>query len=166
MASLSHSTLLLLSSLSTSSSSSIHCFCSSTSSQSLRSKFQLSSLPPFLSKSRPKKKATRPEGFLTIINPILLFNGVSSSTFNFDAQTLLATVSVLSAIALSLFLGIKGDPVPCERCGSWGNDLSISQLQIVGHFLLSNVVQILQHSAPNIYGRILREKKTQEGKEI
>ncbi|XP_028791941.1 uncharacterized protein LOC114747764 [Neltuma alba] len=109
MASLSHSTLLPVSSLTTSSSSSssFHCSCSSPSSQSLRSKFRLSSLPRFLSKGRPKKKPTPPDGLLMIINPILLFNGVSSSAFNFDTQTLLATVSVLAAIALSLFLGFK-----------------------------------------------------------
>ncbi|XP_028806122.1 uncharacterized protein LOC114760968 [Neltuma alba] len=123
MASLSHPTLLPLSSLtasSSSSSSSFHCSCSSPSSQSLCSKFRLSSLPRFLSKGRPKKQPTRPDGLLMLINPILLFNGVSSSTFNFDTQTLLATVSVLAAIALSLFLGFKGDPVPCERCGGNG----------------------------------------------
>ncbi|KAI9116790.1 hypothetical protein K1719_012156 [Acacia pycnantha] len=125
MASLSHSTLLLpLSSLTTSSSSSSSssflCSCSSTSSQSLRSKFQFSSLPGFLSKGRPKKKATHPERLLMIFNPILLFNGASSFTFNFDTQTLLVTVSVLAAIALSLILGFKGDPVPCERCGGNG----------------------------------------------
>ncbi|CAB4313553.1 unnamed protein product [Prunus armeniaca] len=39
-----------------------------------------------------------------------------------DTQTFLATISVLAAIALSLFLGLKGDPLPCERCA--GNELS------------------------------------------
>eukprot|EP00257_Ricinus_communis_P020632 XP_015579904.1 probable carboxylesterase 15 isoform X1 [Ricinus communis] len=33
-----------------------------------------------------------------------------------DTQTALATISVVAAIALSLFLGLKGDPVPCDRC--------------------------------------------------
>ncbi|RRT34901.1 hypothetical protein B296_00039159 [Ensete ventricosum] len=57
-----------------------------------------------------------------------------------DTQTLIVTASVLAAVALSLFLGLKvtplpyalftsekipiskrgGDPVPCERCG--GNE--------------------------------------------
>ncbi|KAL3628898.1 hypothetical protein CASFOL_027944 [Castilleja foliolosa] len=37
-----------------------------------------------------------------------------------DTQTFLVTVSVLVAIGLSLFLGLKGDPVPCERCAGNG----------------------------------------------
>ncbi|KAI3988545.1 hypothetical protein MKX01_026359 [Papaver californicum] len=37
-----------------------------------------------------------------------------------DTQTFLATVSVLVAISLSLFLGLKGDPVPCEKCAGNG----------------------------------------------
>ncbi|XP_054818342.1 LOW QUALITY PROTEIN: protein BUNDLE SHEATH DEFECTIVE 2, chloroplastic [Prosopis cineraria] len=122
MASLSHSTLPLssLTTPSSSASSSFLCSCSSTSAQFLLSKSQWSSLPRFLCKSRPKKKATDHERLLMIVNPILLFNGVSSSSINFDTQTLLVTVSVLVAIALSLVLGLKGDPVPCERCGGNG----------------------------------------------
>ncbi|KAK6163667.1 hypothetical protein DH2020_000531 [Rehmannia glutinosa] len=50
--------------------------------------------------------------------PILLFTGIDSPTV--DTQTFLVTVSVLVAIALSLFLGLKGDPVPCERCAGNG----------------------------------------------
>lgn len=37
-----------------------------------------------------------------------------------DTQTFLATISVLTAITLSLFLGLKGDPVPCDRCAGNG----------------------------------------------
>ncbi|XP_021720603.1 uncharacterized protein LOC110688198 [Chenopodium quinoa] len=37
-----------------------------------------------------------------------------------DTQTFLVTVSVLLAITLSLFLGLKGDPVPCDRCAGNG----------------------------------------------
>ncbi|CAL9098717.1 unnamed protein product [Musa textilis] len=37
-----------------------------------------------------------------------------------DTQTLIVTATVLAAVALSLFLGLKGDPVPCERCGGNG----------------------------------------------
>ncbi|XP_073107859.1 uncharacterized protein [Elaeis guineensis] len=37
-----------------------------------------------------------------------------------DTQTLLVTATVLAAISLSLFLGLKGDPVPCERCAGNG----------------------------------------------
>ncbi|XP_074289711.1 uncharacterized protein LOC141614964 isoform X2 [Silene latifolia] len=54
---------------------------------------------------------------LIVIHPILLFNGIDRPV---DTQTLLATVSVLTAISISLFLGLKGDPVPCDRCA--GND--------------------------------------------
>ncbi|XP_020212229.1 uncharacterized protein LOC109796824 isoform X1 [Cajanus cajan] len=74
------------------------------------------SLPQFPSKLR--RKPTKPR-LLAIIDPILLFNGVAT-TFYFDTQTLIVTVSVLAAIALSLFLGLKGDPVPCERCAGNG----------------------------------------------
>ncbi|KAI3461225.1 hypothetical protein Pfo_017888 [Paulownia fortunei] len=51
-------------------------------------------------------------------HPILLFTGLDSPTV--DTQTFLVTVSVLVAIALSLVLGLKGDPVPCERCAGNG----------------------------------------------
>ncbi|XP_020255971.1 protein disulfide-isomerase LQY1, chloroplastic-like [Asparagus officinalis] len=37
-----------------------------------------------------------------------------------DTQTLIVTASVLTAVALSLFLGFKGDPVPCEKCAGNG----------------------------------------------
>ncbi|KAL3035475.1 hypothetical protein AAZX31_02G254600 [Glycine max] len=99
----------LSSSLTPSSKGSVHlCPCSSTRSRSL---------PQFPSKLR--RKATIKPRLLTIIDPLLLFNGVAT-TFYFDTQTLIVTVSVLAAIALSLFLGLKGDPVPCERCGGNG----------------------------------------------
>ncbi|KAM3398748.1 protein BUNDLE SHEATH DEFECTIVE 2, chloroplastic [Capsicum galapagoense] len=51
-------------------------------------------------------------------HPILLFVGFDSVPL--DTQTFLATFSVLTAIALSLFLGLKGDPVPCDRCAGNG----------------------------------------------
>ncbi|XP_020598057.1 uncharacterized protein LOC110037693 isoform X2 [Phalaenopsis equestris] len=41
-----------------------------------------------------------------------------------DTQTLIVSVSVIAAVALSLFLGLKGDPLPCNRCG--GNVLLIN----------------------------------------
>ncbi|PRQ32694.1 hypothetical protein RchiOBHm_Chr5g0049271 [Rosa chinensis] len=52
------------------------------------------------------------------VQPVLLL----TTGFNtpLDTQTFLATISVLAAIALSLFLGLKGDPVPCERCAGNG----------------------------------------------
>ncbi|TKY57038.1 hypothetical protein E2542_SST21484 [Spatholobus suberectus] len=109
MATLPYYTLHPLSSSFAPSSSSgfVHlCPCSSTCSRSL------SQFP-----SKPRRKA-KPR-LLMIIDPILLFKGVGT-TFYFDTQTLIVTVSVLSAIALSLFLGLKGDPVPCERCGGNG----------------------------------------------
>ncbi|KAJ3696135.1 hypothetical protein LUZ60_001512 [Juncus effusus] len=37
-----------------------------------------------------------------------------------DTQTLIVSGAVLAAISLSLFLGLKGDPVPCERCAGNG----------------------------------------------
>ncbi|XP_027332835.1 uncharacterized protein LOC113847767 isoform X2 [Abrus precatorius] len=112
MATLSYYTLIHPLSSSSSSSNLVHlCPCSSTSSHALpRPKFQFP--------SKRRRKATKPK-LLMIIDPILLFNGVGTTLY-FDTQTLLATVSVLAAIALSLFLGFKGDPVPCERCGGNG----------------------------------------------
>ncbi|XP_042436272.1 uncharacterized protein LOC122022370 isoform X2 [Zingiber officinale] len=37
-----------------------------------------------------------------------------------DTQTLIVTAATIAAVSLSLFLGLKGDPVPCERCGGNG----------------------------------------------
>ncbi|KAE8663823.1 putative carboxylesterase 15-like [Hibiscus syriacus] len=51
------------------------------------------------------------------LHPVLLFTGFDRPL---DTQTFLATISVLAAIALSLFLGLKGDPVPCDRCAGNG----------------------------------------------
>ncbi|KAF4381208.1 hypothetical protein F8388_012130 [Cannabis sativa] len=51
------------------------------------------------------------------VPPIFLFAGFETSI---DTQTFLATISVLVTIALSLSLGFKGDPVPCERCAGNG----------------------------------------------
>ncbi|QCE01484.1 hypothetical protein DEO72_LG7g2781 [Vigna unguiculata] len=111
MATLPYCTLHPLSSSSSLSPSStlVHlCSCSSTPSRSLLQ------FP-----SNLRRKATKKPRLLMIVHPILLFNGVAT-TFYFDTQTVIVTVSVLAAIALSLFLGLKGDPVPCERCGGNG----------------------------------------------
>ncbi|GKV35040.1 hypothetical protein SLE2022_003520 [Rubroshorea leprosula] len=51
------------------------------------------------------------------LHPVLLLTGLDRPL---DTQTFLATISVLAAIALSLFLGLKGDPVPCDRCAGNG----------------------------------------------
>ncbi|XP_043705229.1 uncharacterized protein LOC122655034 isoform X2 [Telopea speciosissima] len=48
-----------------------------------------------------------------LFHPILLLNGYERPV---DTQTFLTTVSVFAAIALSLFLGLKGDPVSCNKC--------------------------------------------------
>lgn len=37
-----------------------------------------------------------------------------------NLQTLLVTTSVLAAIFVSVYLGLKGDPVPCQRCSGNG----------------------------------------------
>lgn len=104
MAMLSYYTLHPLSSSST---SLLHLSpSSSTSSQSL---LRTSSPSPskfhFLSSKCRRRKPTKPK-LLMIINPFLLFNGFGSA-FYLDTQTLIVTVSVLAAIALSLFLGLK-----------------------------------------------------------
>ncbi|KAL9228636.1 hypothetical protein vseg_004191 [Gypsophila vaccaria] len=54
---------------------------------------------------------------LVVIHPLIIFAGIDRTL---DTQTLLVTVSVLAAIAVSLFLGLKGDPVPCDRCAGNG----------------------------------------------
>ncbi|XAR60226.1 Protein disulfide-isomerase [Bertholletia excelsa] len=51
------------------------------------------------------------------LHPFFLFAGFNGPP---DTQTFLVTISVLTAIALSLFLGLKGDPVPCDRCAGNG----------------------------------------------
>nr|XP_043610862.1 protein SPA, chloroplastic [Erigeron canadensis] len=55
-------------------------------------------------------------------DPILLLYTSGGGGFKppLDTQTFLATISVLVAISLSLFLGLKGDPVPCEKCAGNG----------------------------------------------
>ncbi|XP_058190523.1 protein SPA, chloroplastic [Rhododendron vialii] len=90
------------------------------------------SLPSFVASFIPVQLPTKPEiPFLSAfssfkilqppihipLQPILLFSGFDRPV---DTQTFLATISVLAAIALSLFLGLKGDPVPCERCAGNG----------------------------------------------
>ncbi|XP_010503066.1 PREDICTED: uncharacterized protein LOC104780262 isoform X2 [Camelina sativa] len=57
-----------------------------------------------------------------IIHPSLLFlsSGFDGGGGFIDTQTFIVTISLVVAIALSLFLGFKGDPVPCERCGGNG----------------------------------------------
>ncbi|KAG9144483.1 hypothetical protein Leryth_014519 [Lithospermum erythrorhizon] len=51
-------------------------------------------------------------------NPILMFSSVDAPPL--DTQTFIVTVSVLVAISLSLVLGLKGDPLPCDRCAGNG----------------------------------------------
>ncbi|CAJ1971158.1 unnamed protein product [Sphenostylis stenocarpa] len=108
MATLPYCTLHPLSSSLTPSNLVHFCPCSSKRSSSLLQ------FPSIL-----RHKVTQKPRLLMIVHPILLFNGVAT-TFYFDTQTVIVTVSVLAAIALSLFLGLKGDPVPCERCGGNG----------------------------------------------
>ncbi|KAL0417531.1 UNVERIFIED_CONTAM: hypothetical protein Sradi_1166600 [Sesamum radiatum] len=74
-------------------------------------------------------------------HPILLFTGIDSPAV--DTQTFLVTVSVLVAIALSLFLGLKGDPVPCERCAGNGTPLiSFRRIVYCAMQLLSQPINI------------------------
>ncbi|KAK7276544.1 hypothetical protein RIF29_17685 [Crotalaria pallida] len=121
MATLSYYTSLLSSSSSSSSSTTLHHLCPCSFSSSCHYLPQPSKLELHTKCRSRAKPPTKPRRVLMIIDPILVLNVVGSTTsFYFDTQTLLATVSVLAAIALSLFLGFKGDPVPCERCGGNG----------------------------------------------
>ncbi|KAJ8439360.1 hypothetical protein Cgig2_022497 [Carnegiea gigantea] len=101
-----------------------HCFCTFLNlnrpySLSSRTSFLHFSLSSSIEKSKSSKFCHYSSKFKLVHqnHPILLFAGFDRPT---DTQTLLATVSVLAAIALSLFLGLKGDPVPCERCAGNG----------------------------------------------
>ncbi|XP_065867431.1 protein BUNDLE SHEATH DEFECTIVE 2, chloroplastic isoform X1 [Euphorbia lathyris] len=71
--------------------------------------------PQFPSLSSHVEFLHRPTHLL--LHPLLLYSGFERPL---DTQTALATVSVFAAIALSLFLGLKGDPVPCDRCAGNG----------------------------------------------
>lgn len=46
--------------------------------------------------------------------------GSSSGMAGPDVQTLILGASVIAATSASLYFGLKGDPVPCERCGGNG----------------------------------------------
>ncbi|KAK9122986.1 hypothetical protein Sjap_012588 [Stephania japonica] len=71
--------------------------------------------PWFLTISASQFNSIEPK---LLFNPILMFSGLDRPV---DTQTFIVTISVLGAIALSLFLGLKGDPVPCDRCAGNGN---------------------------------------------
>ncbi|KAK1296182.1 hypothetical protein QJS10_CPB15g02183 [Acorus calamus] len=84
------------------------------------------SLPPHLS-NRPdplKLSILRPSSNHHHHHHLLSRRPVSAFLYALDGpldtQTVIATVSVVSAVALSLFLGLKGDPVPCDRCAGNG----------------------------------------------
>ncbi|GMN46957.1 hypothetical protein TIFTF001_016151 [Ficus carica] len=131
MATLSCYSLQPLSSLSSSSSS----LSSSTPTTSLSITHSLSSKPelPLLSRSSatiPRPKLGNSQPTRLFVYPVLLFSGFEASL---DTQTFLATISVLATIALSLFLGLKGDPVPCERCA--GNATSLTKRLLEAPFI-------------------------------
>ncbi|XP_078430856.1 thylakoid lumenal P17.1 protein [Wolffia australiana] len=46
--------------------------------------------------------------------------GGFATKFSLDTQTIIVSASVLAAVSLSLLLGLKGEPVPCDRCGGNG----------------------------------------------
>ncbi|XP_057508404.1 protein BUNDLE SHEATH DEFECTIVE 2, chloroplastic-like [Actinidia eriantha] len=111
MALLSHSSLRRFHSLSSPTPPTPLAHCSLRSLASLPTNPEIHILSPFssfLSFAQPTK---------LFLHPILLFAGFERPV---DTQTFLATASVLAAIALSLFWGFKGDPVPCERCAGNG----------------------------------------------
>lgn len=84
----------------------------------LTSHHNLISEIPVLSTSSISKISSQFHHPTILTNPILLFTRIDAPFV--DTQTFLVTVSVLVAISLSLFLGLKGDPVPCERCAGNG----------------------------------------------
>lgn len=78
-------------------------------------RFPTSPQLPLLYSSCASSSSVQPSNLL--LHPIFLFTSFDRPL---DTQTFLVTISVLVAIALSLFLGLKGDPVPCERCAGNG----------------------------------------------
>ncbi|XP_017696162.1 uncharacterized protein LOC103697451 isoform X3 [Phoenix dactylifera] len=75
----------------------------------------------FFSSSKPVTAPPRP-----LSHPAAFFYGEERPL---DTQTLLVTATVLAAVSLSLVLGLKGDPVPCERCA--GNDPCINVVRMI-----------------------------------
>ncbi|KAL5763628.1 hypothetical protein ACOSP7_015979 [Xanthoceras sorbifolium] len=106
-----HFHVLPLSSLSSSSSSTNNLL-----PQILTRKREIPLLSCCISKHK-KRVSYQPTITNLFLHPILLLSGFDRPL---DTQTLFATISVLVAIALSLFLGFKGDPVPCDRCAGNG----------------------------------------------
>ncbi|GMI94603.1 hypothetical protein like AT3G44020 [Hibiscus trionum] len=95
---------------------------SSPSSSSTNHFFPQLSLPkhqiPTLSRTNnSKRRKLLYQPTRLFLHPVLLLTGFDKPL---DTQTFLATISVLAAIALSLFLGLKGDPVSCDRCAGNG----------------------------------------------
>ncbi|KAL5229329.1 hypothetical protein ABZP36_017594 [Zizania latifolia] len=62
---------------------------------------------PSRSSPRPRSVAAAAYGAADVMRPM-------------DTQTLLIAAAVVSAVSLSLVLGLKGDPVPCDRCAGNG----------------------------------------------
>ncbi|XP_044504942.1 uncharacterized protein LOC123225135 [Mangifera indica] len=83
------------------------------------SKSQVPSISPRLLKRR-NRLVSQPTTITNLfLHPIFFFNAFDRP-LAFDTQSALATISVLVAIVLSLFLGFKRDPLPCDRCGGNG----------------------------------------------
>ncbi|KAF5447352.1 hypothetical protein F2P56_032910 [Juglans regia] len=137
--------------------SSLSCSSSSSSTTSLTTTHSLPqqspAKPEILAQSRCSSRLPRaiPPSRI-FVHPVLLFSGFDSPL---DTQTLLATISVLAAIALSLFLGLKGDPVPCERCAGnvngGGSDIVTSSGYI--HNIAFILVERMGDPA-NLLGRV------------
>ncbi|KAI5079574.1 hypothetical protein GOP47_0005053 [Adiantum capillus-veneris] len=49
-----------------------------------------------------------------------LFSSSTSSMSGPDVQTIILGASVLAATSASLYFGLKGDPIPCGKCGGNG----------------------------------------------
>ncbi|MQL81470.1 hypothetical protein Taro_013925 [Colocasia esculenta] len=84
-------------------------------------------LPPLLLRQRlpasvhlGRRRRRSPRHPATVAGA-LLFDG-GGERFALDTQTLIVSISVVAAVSLSLLLGLKGDPVPCERCAGNGED--------------------------------------------
>ncbi|XBI19487.1 hypothetical protein VPH35_061005 [Triticum aestivum] len=64
---------------------------------------------PHAPPSRPRVAAAAAYGGAQLLGPV-------------DTQTFIIAASVVTAVSLSLVLGLKGDPVPCDRCAGNGQE--------------------------------------------
>ncbi|KAJ1698347.1 hypothetical protein LUZ63_006859 [Rhynchospora breviuscula] len=89
-----------------------------TTSPSLTSHYLSLLFSPNRSPSRFGSGSSLCSSHRAVTAALAFFDGAARPVI--DTQTLLVSGAVVAAISLSLFLGLKGDPLPCERCAGNG----------------------------------------------